>query len=244
MTTPPAEYLPETFRRGIHSGNFTFWWAMIEEVLRAPNQTDRVLDIGCGEGGFLRLLRVLRSFDVAIGIDVDPEQVRAAEAALLEDEANISYRIADVTDPKLLQSLGQFELLFMQEVFWQIKDLPALARSMFSATADLGECYATCGCHVENPLWEHRRRRLKAEGVTVYDHSLDEIADAFHGAGFEVGMKRLPARLFKMFHPEFTRDRAISLSRLVDATEDHKMLLLIRRDDEWHERQALGRGES
>jgi hypothetical protein len=116
-----------------------------------------------------------------------------------------------------------------------IEDLPALAKMLHRVLKDKGEYYATMGCHIENPLWVHRRNVLRTEGVRYFDYSLDEVADIFYAAGFEVGLKRLPVEYFNIYHPEFTRRRAQSLSRLVQTSHDHKMLFYFRRDDERRE---------
>jgi hypothetical protein len=72
---------------------------------------------------------------------------------------------------------------------------------------------------------------LVEEGLRCFDYSLDQVADIFYAAGFEVGLKRLPVEYFNIYHPEFTRRRAQSLSRLVQTSHDHKMLFYFRRDD-------------
>ena len=216
---------------GIKHGNIIFWTSMIREIIPRHTGKEVVLDYGCGEGQFLRLLNQIRPFASGIGVDVDQGALEKAKAAKHVDEP-IAY-----DRPESLQGLeNHFDYIFSQEIFWMIEDLPALAQNLHRLLKNKGEYYATMGCHIENPMWAHRRQVLKQEGVAYYDYSLDEVADIFHAAGFEVGLKRLPVTYFNIYHPEFTRRRSQSLSRLVETTHDHKMLFYFRRDDEMREK--------
>jgi len=221
-------HLYDAYDIGLQSGNITFWTAMINEVIPPHSGNEVVLDFGCGEGQFLRLLHNMRPFASGYGVDIDDSLLDKARKNLRDGEP------IDYANPSVLKDLNEyFDLIFCQEIFWMISDLPALAQSLYQVLKEKGEIYATMGCHVENPLWPHRRRLLMEDGLTVNDYSLDEVADVFYKAGFEVGLKRLPVEYFNIFHPEITRKRAQSLSRLVSTTYEHKMLFYFRRDSEW-----------
>lgn len=227
MTDKPW-HLSDAYDIGIESGNITFWTAMIHEIIPPHTGREVVLDYGCGAGQFLRLLHQMRPIAHGLGVDVDEEAVAKARGSRRENEP-LQYG-----SPTALAGLDQyFDFIFSQEVFWMIEDLPLLARTLYRVIKDKGEYYATMGCHLENPLWVHRRRLLQEEGQRVFDYSLDQVADVFYAAGFEVGLKRLPVEYFNIYHPEFTRRRAQSLSRLVETTYEHKMLFYFRRDEEW-----------
>lgn len=221
-------HLYDAYDIGIESGNITFWTAMIHEIIPPHRGDEVILDYGCGSGQFLRLLHQMRPFAHGVGVDVDQALLSEAQGSVRDGEP------IQFSKPDILDELDQhFDFIFSQEVFWMIQDLSDLAAKLYRAIKDKGEYYATMGCHIENPLWPHRRRLLQSEGEKVYDYSLDEVADIFHHAGFEVGLKRLPVEYFNLYHPDFTPRRAQSLSRLVDSTYDHKMLFYFRRDDEW-----------
>lgn len=227
MTTKPW-HLYDAYDIGIEGGNITFWSAMIREVIPPNTRKEVVLDYGCGEGGFLRLLNQMRPFASGLGVDIDCPAIEKAKRNVRDGEP-IKY-----DNPSALEGTKEhFDFVFSQELFWMIEDLSGLAKTLYSVLKDKGEYYATMGCHIENPLWPHRRRLLKDEGVETFDYSLDEVADIFYSAGFEVGLKRLPVDYFNIFHPKFTRDRAQSLSRLVDTTYENKMLFYFRKDEEW-----------
>jgi len=206
---------------------------MIHEIIPPQTGKEVVLDYGCGDGSFLRLLHQMRPISEGVGVDIDSQALDRARSNLRPGEP-LSYG-----EPTRLDGLCEyFDLIFSQEVFWMIEDLPKLASTLFRVLKDRGEYYATMGCHIENPLWVHRRRLLSEEGIRYFDYSLDEVADVFFQAGFEVGLKRLPVDYFNIFHPKFTRDRAQSLSKLVETTHENKMLFYFRRDKEWREKIA------
>ena len=140
---------------GIESGNITFWTAMVNEVIPPHTGQEVVLDYGCGDGQFLRLLHNMRPFSHGLGVDIDPVSLEKARQVLRAGEP-IKYG----TPAALEGVVGKFDLVFSQEVFWMIKDLEALARTIYRVVKDKGEYNATVGCHIENPLWPHRRRLL------------------------------------------------------------------------------------
>jgi SAM-dependent methyltransferase len=221
-------HLYQAYDAGVAGGNITFWTAMIREVIPPPTGKEVVLDYGCGEGQFLRLMHNMRPFGRGLGVDIAPDVIARARKNRRDGEP-IDYELTSV-----LEGISEtFDLVFSQEVFWMIDDLSSLAANIYRVMKDKGEYYATMGCHIENPLWPHRRELLKKEGHRVYDYSLDEVARVFYEAGFEVGLKKLPVDYFNIYHPEFTVRRAQSLSRLVQTTHDHKMLFYFRRDAEW-----------
>ncbi len=227
-TMRPDWHLYQAYDIGIAGGNITFWTAMVREVIPPHTGNEVVLDYGCGNGAFLRLFHSMRPFRRGLGVDIAPDLIEQAKTNRRNDEP-IEYDY-----PSALAGLSEFfDLAFSQEVFWMIEDLHSLAGTMYRVMKEKGEYYATMGCHIENPLWPHRRELLIKEGCRVHDRSLDEVAKIFYDAGFEVGLKRLPVDYFNIYHPEFTPRRAQSLSRLVHTTHDHKMLFYFRRDSEW-----------
>lgn len=212
---------------GIMHGNLPFWIGMAKEVIPPHTGQEAILDYGCASGEFLRMYHYHRPFQEGLGVDIDSSLIKVARDQKAADEP-IKYGA-----PEELERIdSHFDLAFTQEVFWMIEDLPSLAKTIHRVLKPGGEYYVTMGCHIENPLWMHRRRLLQNEGYSVYDYSVDEVADIFHNVGFEVGLKRLITPYFQIFDPDFTRNRAQSLSRLVETTAEHKMLFYFRKDDD------------
>jgi hypothetical protein len=81
------------------------------------------------------------------------------------------------------------------------------------------------GSHIQNPLWSKRRTIIREEEkYYAYDYSIDEVADIFYKAGFEVGIKRLPVEYFLIYHPTGTKEFSNSLFDLANTTHEHKMM--------------------
>lgn len=219
--------LHDLFERGIASGQITFWTAIVREVIPRHTGRERVLEYAAWDAGFLRTLCSMRPFAEGVAASADPKFHEAVATAVRPDEPIRAVRPED-----LEQLSGHFDVAFSNESFSFEPDLRKAARDIHRALRDGGEYYATFGSHIENPLWPHRRRLLREEGNSVYDYSLEEVADAFFEEGFEVGVKRLPVDYFNIYEPAFTRRRALGLSLLVETTYEHKMLFYFRRDDE------------
>lgn len=65
---------------------------------------------------------------------------------------------------------------------------------------------------------------MDAEGRATHTWTIDQVAEAFSGVGFAVGVRRLPIEGFIMYHPETTPVESRSLSELVQTTSECKML--------------------
>lgn len=96
----------------------------IRPLLPSPDGQRRVLDIGCGQGTLVRLLRE-DGFD-ASGVDISPEQVAAAQSTGLDQVVAGDFRTYLAREPAswdvivatdLLEHLNRYELI---EAFDQI----------------------------------------------------------------------------------------------------------------------------
>lgn len=216
----------EANRRGYKHKNLIFWLAMINSLSRPLEKTDVVLDFGCGSGLFLQLLFECNPFGRGYGIDLDSSAITSAKTTLEnKDNYPITYHQASLEDVLDAQEKILFDVIFIQEVLWMNKDIQLISNTLFKLLKEGGRCYCAIGCHAENPVWEHRKNRITAEGHQTYTHSLDEIANTFSKSGFAVGLRRLPIDGFLMYHPETTVLNAGSFSSLAASTYEHKMLL-------------------
>ena len=170
------------------------WRRMIDVTAPADLSRSTVLDYGCNQGGFLRLLYDRHPFRSAIGIDIARESVARAE--LLKGHRPIDYKLGDQA-----AALGQtFDLAFSHEVVYLLPDIAAHARDIKAALRPGGSYVAAMGCHTDSTVWP-RWRTLIAESssIPIYDHSLEDVSKAFAEAGFSVSVRPLALDAFMPF---------------------------------------------
>ncbi|TSA61963.1 MAG: class I SAM-dependent methyltransferase [Sediminibacterium sp.] len=207
---------------GVHP-NLPFWISMIKESqkLLTPNTQKAVLDFGSGSGKFLPLFRLMDSLRSGIGIEMDEGLVKASKENYEDEQINF------FNEEKLIDYQNQFDVAYSQEVLYTITDLSDHAKKIYNCLKEGGYYFSTMGCHIENPLWAHRRAIIKAEEeYPVNDYSIEEISEVFYQTGFEVGLKRLPVDYFIIYGSETTKHFSKSYLDLVNTSYDNKMLFL------------------
>lgn len=203
-------------------GNLPFWISMIKESKKVlkPNTKKSVLDFGCADGKFLQLLDLMDDLEDGLGIDLDEKLIEIAQKKY--DKSHINY---EISKQKTLAKYDEyFDVVYSQEVIYTIKDLKGHAKEIFSSLKKGGFYFATIGSHIQNPLWDKRRKMIREEeSYYAYDYSIEEVAEIFYSVGFEVGIKRLPVEYFLVYHPKLTKEFSNSLLDLVDTTYENKM---------------------
>jgi len=162
------------------------WRRMINVSVPHDLSASTVLDYGCNQGGFLRLLYDTHPYKSAVGIDIARESVGRAE--LLKGHRPVEYKVADSA-----HSLGRtFDYVFSHEVIYLLPDPAAHARDIAAALRPGGSYVVAMGCHTDSSLWP-RWRKLIAEtsSIPIHDYSLEDIARAFTGAGFTASVRPL-----------------------------------------------------
>jgi len=167
------------------------WRRMIDVSVPHDFGDSTVLDYGCNQGGFLRLLYDNHPFESAVGIDIARESVARAE--LLKGHRPISYKVADQA-----ASVGQsFDFVFSHEVIYLLPDVAAHARDIRMAVRPGGTYIAAIGCHTDSSLWPRWRSLIAASSsIPIYDHSLEDVAKAFAETGFTVSVRPLALDAF------------------------------------------------
>jgi SAM-dependent methyltransferase len=167
------------------------WRRMADVSVPHDMSTSTVLDYGCNQGGFLRLLYDGHSFLRAVGIDIARESVARAE--LLKGHRPIEYKVADTA-----ASLGRvFDYAFSHEVLYLLPDLAAHARDIRAALQPGASYVAAMGCHTDSSVWPHWRKLItETSSIPLYDHSLEDVSKAFTGAGFTVSVRPLALDAF------------------------------------------------
>jgi len=167
------------------------WRRMVDVSVPHDLSASTVLDYGCNQGGFLRLLYDTHPFKSAIGIDIARESVGRAE--LLKGHRPIDYKVANSA-----ASLGRtFDFAFSHEVLYLLQDLSTHANDMKAALRPGGAYVAAMGCHTDSATWTHWRKLIsETSSIPIYDHSLEEVAKIFSAAGFTVGVRPLALDAF------------------------------------------------
>ncbi|RJX37457.1 class I SAM-dependent methyltransferase [Paenibacillus pinisoli] len=171
------------------------------KVLRfIPEQDLRdcsVLDFGCNQGGFLRLLHELRPFREAVGTDLATRSIELANSR--KGDLPIDYLLTDSPD----QFGPRFDIAFSLAVIYLLPDLEEHARKMKAALKSGGVYYATYADYPNNSSFPMIKERINANSaVPMQEHTLDDIAAAFFGQGFKVGVRRMPPAEFVELSPE------------------------------------------
>ncbi len=161
-------------------------WRRMIALMAEQDLTGRtVLDFGCNQGGFLRLLHGLRPYQRAVGVDIATESVALAVAR--RGLVPADYRVA--TD--LAEFPETFDIAFSHEVLYLLEDIGAHAREIHAALKPGGVYYAAIGCHADGPEWPRWRDLIQTySSLPVHGRSLDSYAEAFRTAGFQVFARR------------------------------------------------------
>jgi SAM-dependent methyltransferase len=167
------------------------WRRMIDVSIVHDLRESTILDYGCNQGGFLRMLYDRHPFRGAVGIDIARESVARAE--LLKGHRPIEYKVMDSA-----AAVGRpFDFVFSHEVVYLLYDLAAHANDIKTVLRPGGTYVAAMGCHTDSAVWP-RWRKLIAEtsSIPIYDHSLEAVAQAFSQAGFTVAVRPLDLDAF------------------------------------------------
>ena len=167
------------------------WRRMIDVSVPEDLRDSTVLDYGCNQGGFLRMLYDRHPFRAAVGIDIARESVARAE--LLKRQRPIDYRAGNSA-----AALGHiFDYAFSHEVLYLLPDLGVHAADMKAALRPGGAYVAAMGCHTDSAVWPRWRKAIaETSSIPIYDHSLDRVAKIFSEAGFMVSVRPLALDAF------------------------------------------------
>ena len=143
-----------------------------------------VLDYGCNQGGFLRLLFEMKPFRRGTGADI------ALDSLAMARQKAGGLPLDFVSVPELKNRKAAFDVALSHEVLYLLPDLAAHAALIARVLKPGGVYYAAIGCHTGNPQWLRWRDIIaKYSNVEVQDYNLDDYAQAFFNAGFSVSAR-------------------------------------------------------
>ncbi len=160
--------------------NLPLFLVIIDRMLEKDLTGKTVMDFGCNQGLFLRILYQIREFEKGYGIDIIPESIDIANSRITNQP--IDYMVTD----DLLQFENKIDIVFSHEVIYSLPDLKKHADSMKGILKNNGVYYAVIGKHTDNPLWKRWKKQFKESSAdTIMDYSLDYIYDTFEKSGFD-----------------------------------------------------------
>ncbi|MBD2314404.1 methyltransferase domain-containing protein [Desertifilum sp. FACHB-1129] len=161
--------------------HYPLWQVMIDRISEKSLEGKTVLDVGCNQGGFLRVLYQQKPFQKGIGVDVARQAIEIANNN--KKDLPIHYEARNDLEP----FKSEIQVAFSHEVLYLVQDLKRHAQEMFDCLQSQGVYYAALGCHSDNPLWSNWKKVIEAESnLEVQNYSLNFIADTFRQAGFLV----------------------------------------------------------
>jgi SAM-dependent methyltransferase len=163
------------------------WQKILDSILETDLSDCVVLDFGCNQGGFLRLLYSQRPFKRGLGVDLARRSIEIANSR--KGDLPLEY----VATATLAPYEDQFDLATSSSVLYLIQDLQHHARQIKHALKPGGVYYATYTDYSRNPSLPGMRQKINRFGQSeMQDHTLDEIAMPFLEEGFSVAARLMP----------------------------------------------------
>ena len=157
-------------------------WKRAIELMHEKDLSDKaVLDYGCSQGGFLRMLYESRPFKFGLGVDVAVESL-AAGRQLLNGQP-IEYKHVNA----LADYSETFDIAQSHWVIFHFEDLAKHAQEMAHVMKPGGVYYFHSGEHSESKVWKRWQPLLeKRIKLPTYTHTPEGCVKAFEDNGFKV----------------------------------------------------------
>ncbi|MEI7024174.1 class I SAM-dependent methyltransferase [Paenibacillus sp. y28] len=172
--------------QGMEDDHVPHWKRVLGFIPEEDLRECSVLDFGCNQGGFLRLLYELRPFKEGIGTDLARQSIDVANSR----KGKLPIQYIATSRPEQFES--RFDFAFSLAVMYLLPDLEEHALQIRRALKPGGVYYATFADYTGNPSLPAIRERINRNAaIPMQEHTLDSVADAFFKAGFQVGIRRM-----------------------------------------------------
>jgi len=203
---------------------------MLAEVLEDTAQGQRVFEYGALNSRFLEFLEISCSIQEGKGIVMQIDEQLQYQAWSSGRSQNLAFASESEVVPA-----HTFDIGFSQEVFSLVSDLPGHASYIWDMLSPSGVYYSTFGWHKDNPCSVKQQALRRQRKQPFCCHSLDDVVQAFHTQGFEVGVKRLTLPYFMIYDPQVTPARYGSIGDMISCLQDQKILFSFRKWEHAHE---------
>jgi SAM-dependent methyltransferase len=166
--------------RGFVTGNPRIEHALAFASNQLPAAAQSLLEVGCGVGETTNRLCAARSNLRAVGVDISPENIRAAER-LFGQSAGAAFAVSDLTQPV---DGGPFDVVTLLDVY---EHIPSADRESFHANlrqsmSDQSRLIVTCPSFLhQNFLHEHQPEGLQIVDETIGVPELMKLASDLGG---------------------------------------------------------------
>ena len=165
-----------------------FIWLAMLETIAEDLRGQKVLDAGCNQGGFLRLL--VDAHGIGQGWGYDPAAGAIDDARQLAGDRPLTFEVGDTVPA----GWGGFGTAFSHEVLYLVRDLTGHAAAVFAALDPGASYYAVIGVHDGSPVMlEWHAANAKSLDLPPINN-LDDIAGLFEASGFVVALAELRLR--------------------------------------------------
>ena len=129
----------------------------------------RVIDVGCAYGGFLVAAGYAGAREL-VGVDIDQKLLDLAGLLLSDHQAKAELSIADITDPKMPERLGGFDVVFCNDVLEHVVELDEAAHNLARLVKTGGRLFL----EIPNGMairYIDSDGHYKLPGITLLDHT-------------------------------------------------------------------------
>jgi SAM-dependent methyltransferase len=203
-----------------------FIWRAMLDTIDVDLAGRRVLDAGCNRGGFLRLL--VDDAGIAEGCGYDPASGAIEDARRLAGPRPLTFEAASTVPG----GWAGFDAAFSHEVLYLVHDLATHAAAVLAALEPGAPYFAVMGVHAGSRMMAAWHASAAAELGLPRLYDLDDVVEAFEGAGFAVSASRLRMGFVPISDRRGGHEHRRGLADWLDYYERDKVLFRFTRPPE------------